>query len=74
MERYSALAAINGLNYNRHQEEDTVDLFAKIVHKAGEDMLASSNHTVFIPSWKRAMSAYPDFLDEFYEAVEQDNK
>jgi glucosyl-3-phosphoglycerate synthase len=74
VEQYSALAAINGLDYNRHQEEETIDLFAKIVHKAGEDMLGSSNHTVFIPSWKRIMSAYPDFLDEFYEAVEQDNK
>lgn len=74
VEQYSALAAINGLHYDRHMEEDTVDLFAKIVHQAGEDMLSSSDHTVFIPSWKRIMSAYPDFLDEFYEAVEQDNR
>lgn len=74
VENFSGLAAINGLDYNRHQEEDTVDLFSRIVYKAGEDVLTHWDHGVFIPSWKRVMSALPDFLDEYYEAVEKDNE
>lgn len=74
VEQYNSLAAFNGIEYNRHQEEETVDLFSRIVYKAGEDVLTHWDHGVFIPSWKRVMSALPDFMDEFYEAVELDNK
>ncbi len=74
VEQYSSLSAINGINYNRHQEEETVDLFSRIVYKAGEDVLTNWDHGVFVPSWKRVMSALPELLDEFYEAVELDNK
>ncbi|MFP4469910.1 MAG: hypothetical protein ACLFPE_04470 [Bacteroidales bacterium] len=74
VEHYSSLSAFNGMEYNRHEEEETVDLFSRIVYKAGEDVLTHWDHGVFIPSWKRVMSALPDFMDEFYEAVELDNK
>ena len=73
-EQYYSLSKFNGLTYDRNTEEETVGLFSRIIHQAGEDMLNNWDHTVFIPNWKRVNNAQRDFLDEFYEAVEQENK
>lgn len=73
-EQYYSLSKFNGLNYDRNTEEETVGLFSRIVYKAGKDMLDNWDHTVFIPNWKRVNNAKREFLEEFYEAVEEDNK
>lgn len=74
LEQYNDDAIINGLGLDRHIEEQTVDLFAQNVYNAGEMFLKNPMHSAYIPSWKRVMSAIPDFMDMFYEAVENDNK
>jgi glucosyl-3-phosphoglycerate synthase len=74
LEQYHSDAIMNGLNIERHVEEDAVDLFAQNVYNAGMDYLSNPMQTGFIPSWKRVMSAIPDYMEKFYEAVEQDNK
>jgi glucosyl-3-phosphoglycerate synthase len=51
-----------------------VDLFSRNIYKAGEDFLANPMQTPFIPSWNRVRSAVPGFLEEFFEAVEEDNR
>lgn len=73
VEQYYSLSKFNGLTYDRNMEEETVGLFSEIIHQAGEDLLNNWDHTVFIPNWKRVNNARREFLEEFFEAVEQDN-
>lgn len=73
-EQYYSLARFNGLNYDRNAEEQTVGLFSGIIYKAGEDLLNNWDHTVFIPNWKRINNAVRDFLEEYHQAVEEDNQ
>jgi glucosyl-3-phosphoglycerate synthase len=73
VEHYYADAIINGLEIDLHSEETVVDLFAQNIYKAGEEFLANPMHSPRVPSWKRVMSAIPDFMERFHEAVELDN-
>lgn len=73
VEQYHSDAVMNGLKVNRHQEEQTVDLFSHIIYKAGMEFLEFPDHASFIPSWKRVTSAIPDYMEQLYEAVEEDN-
>lgn len=74
VERYDSDAVLNGLIYNRHKEETTVDLFANNVYTAGIEVLENPDQGSFIPSWKRIKSALPGYMEEYYEAVEKDNE
>ncbi len=74
VEQYAADASINGLAMDRHKEEQTVDIFAANIYRAGVEYLDNPNLIPFIPSWKRVLDAIPDVLDIFNDAVEQDNK
>lgn len=74
IEQYWADATMNGLGIDRHKEEETVDLFAQNIYHAGEKYLDNPMQTAYIPSWKRVISAIPDFVERFKKAVEEDNK
>lgn len=74
VEQYYNDAVMNGLQLDHHAEEEMVEVFAQNIYLAGEDFLSNPMQSDFIPSWKRVISAIPDFLDQFYEAVELDNK
>ncbi|MFC0877069.1 hypothetical protein ACE01N_10760 [Saccharicrinis sp. FJH2] len=73
VERYTADAVINGLSIDRDAEEQTVDLFAQNIYRAGIEFLDYPDLVPYIPSWKRVISAIPEFSDMFYDAVEEDN-
>jgi glucosyl-3-phosphoglycerate synthase len=70
---YYADASINGLAVDIDREEALVDLFARNIYTAGEEFLANPMQTPFVPSWKRIMSAEPNFTGELLEAVKLDN-
>jgi len=70
---YYADASINGLAVDIHKEEAMVDLFARNIYTAGEDFLANLMQTPFVPSWKRIISAEPEFTEQLFEAVKLDN-
>ncbi len=72
VETYHNDALINGLNHDRHNEEQAVELFAKNVMRAGEHFLDKPMDTPFIPSWNRVVSAVPDILEQVKTAVEED--
>ncbi|SDZ90042.1 glycosyl transferase [Microbulbifer marinus] len=72
VETYRNDAIINGLNFDIHREEQTVELFAKNLMKAGQAFLDNPMETPFIPSWSRITSAAPGFLQELQAAVEAD--
>ncbi|WP_226664996.1 glycosyl transferase [Microbulbifer aggregans] len=72
VETYRNDAIINGLNFDIHKEEQTVELFASNLVKAGQAFLENPMETPFIPSWNRITSAEPGFLKQLKHAVEAD--
>jgi glucosyl-3-phosphoglycerate synthase len=73
VEQYYADAVLNGLKLDRHVEEETIDLFAANVYRAGEIFLDDPMQIPVVPSWKRVVSAIPNFYQGLLEAVEMDN-
>ena len=71
---YRSDAAMNGLQFDSHKEEEAVELFAVNIMKAGEAFYINPMDTPFIPTWSRVKSAIPDFLVRLNEAVSEDNK
>ncbi|MEL6161281.1 MAG: glycosyl transferase [Cyanobacteria bacterium J06623_5] len=69
---YQNDAIINGLEFDRHAEETTVEVFTDCIMEAGKRYMSNPKETPFIHSWERVQSALPNFLDEFSKAVEMD--
>ncbi|WP_406666299.1 glycosyl transferase [Gallaecimonas sp. GXIMD1310] len=67
-------AMINGLRYDRHKEEQAVELFAQNIVDAGNTFLDNPMETPFMPSWSRVVSAVPDILPRLKDAVESDTR
>ncbi|WP_404361726.1 glycosyl transferase [Marinobacter sp.] len=74
IETYENEAAINGLSFDRHSEEQAVELFAQNIMRAGAHFLDKPMDTPFIASWSRVTSAIPDIMSQMVEAVEADNR
>jgi glucosyl-3-phosphoglycerate synthase len=74
VEVFAADASINGLNYDRHTEEQAVELFASNIVAAGAEFLENPMDQPFVPAWNRVISAMPGVLDELIQAVEQDRE
>lgn len=73
IEQYHNDAHMNGLKLDRHNEELAVEMFSANIIKAGEIFMENPQETPFIPCWNRVISAIPDFMEKFQEAVELDN-
>ncbi|MFT4749522.1 MAG: glucosyl-3-phosphoglycerate synthase, partial [Pseudohongiellaceae bacterium] len=73
IDTYHNDAIINGLEFDRHKEEMSVELFASNIMTAGDHFLEKPMDKPFIPSWNRVISAIPDILDQLKAAVEKDN-
>ncbi len=73
IEQYYYDAKINGLQFERHSEEGSVDLFAQSIMQAGESFLANPMEAPFIPNWNRVQSAIPDIGEQLLSAVAADN-
>jgi glucosyl-3-phosphoglycerate synthase len=74
VENYQNDAVANGLRYDRHKEEEAVELFAQNIMRAGAYFLDHPMETPFIPSWSRVISAIPDVMEQLLETVELDNE
>jgi len=74
IDSYHNDAMINGLSFDRHTEEKSVELFASNIMVAGDHFLEKPMDTPFIPSWNRVISAIPDILKQIKDAVEQDHQ
>jgi len=73
IERFHADAAINGLDFDRHDEETLVEAFCNSIRIAGDTFVKSPLGAAPIPNWSRVSSALPSILDELNKAVEADN-
>jgi glucosyl-3-phosphoglycerate synthase len=71
---YAADAAINGLKYVRHEEENAVATFVRSIRAASKAFQEDPLCTPLIPNWNRVESALPDFLSNLNEAVRLDNE
>ncbi|MGI9221895.1 MAG: glycosyl transferase [Woeseiaceae bacterium] len=72
VELFQADAAMNGLSFDRHKEEEAVELFAANIVKAGAEFRENPMDTPFIPPWNRVISAVPGVLEELRDAVDGD--
>lgn len=72
--RYYADAMINGLQFDRHEEELAVEAFAQAIGIAAEDFLRDPLGAPLIPNWNRITSALPNFFEQLSRAVEEDNR
>ena len=71
--RYHADAMINGLEFDRHEEEVAVQTFSRAIAVAAEEFMADPLGAALISNWNRVTSALPDFLWQLETAVEEDN-
>jgi glucosyl-3-phosphoglycerate synthase len=72
--RYYADAMINGLDFDRHEEETAVDAFTRAIRIAADRFLEDPLGAPLIPNWNRVTSAFPAFFDVLMEAVTEDNE
>lgn len=70
--RYSDDAALNGLYFDRHEEEVAVETFSGALRVAGLDFVRDPMGAPQIPNWSRVLSALPKFLGHLRLAIEED--
>ncbi|MFV0415964.1 MAG: glycosyl transferase [Chthoniobacterales bacterium] len=73
MHFYAADAEINGLSYDRHEEEMAVKAFSHSIQLAGEAFLADPQEAPMIPNWNRVKSMIPNVMKDFFNIVAADN-
>lgn len=74
VEMYRHDAVLNGLQYNVHKEEKTVELFASNIVEAGRQFTENPDEKPFVPRWNRVGFAIPDIMEQLKQAVEEDNQ
>jgi len=71
--KYHDDAAINALDFDRHEEGVAVDTFTKGIELASKAFVEDPLSIPLIPNWSRVTSAIPDFLERLKDAVDDDN-
>jgi glucosyl-3-phosphoglycerate synthase len=72
--RYHDDASLNGIRFDRHEEEVAVEVFSRALRRAGLDFVRDPMGIPQIPNWNRVTSALPRFLQDLREAVEADSR
>lgn len=73
LESYYNDAEMNGLTIDRHKEEQTIELFAENIMRAGQVFLDNPSETPFIATWSRVHAADPDLMRDMLLAVAADH-
>lgn len=73
IEQYHALAQLNGLEYNRHDEVEAVESFIGALREAQDAFQEDPLGVPFLSSWVRVRAGIPGFTLRLREAVEADN-
>jgi glucosyl-3-phosphoglycerate synthase len=71
--KYEADAAINGLEFDRHEEAKAVEAFTRGIAMAAQMFMENPMGTPLIPNWNRVTSAIPGILEMLKKAVKEDN-
>lgn len=72
--KYEADAAINGLEFDRHEEAKAVEAFTHAISLAAQTFMENPMGSPLIPNWNRVASAIPGILDMLKKAVDEDNR
>ncbi len=70
--RYYADAILNDLQFDRHNEELAIEVFARSLSSAANDFMRPVDSMPSIPNWNRVLSAIPNFFELLKTAVAQD--
>ena len=73
VESYCADALLNGLCFDRHEEELAVETFSRALLAAGRDFARDPLGAPPMPSWNRVGAVHPTIFDELLEVVEDDS-
>jgi len=74
LEAYYNDAKMNGLSLERHTEENSIEMFADNIMRAGELFISNPHETPFIPTWNRVHSADSAFLNDMITAAKADEQ
>jgi len=74
IEKYHALALLNGLIYDRHEEIEAVDAFVGAMRLAIDEFVGDPVGIPMMAAWVRVEAAIQDFSERLNEAVEEDNR
>ncbi|MCK4846558.1 MAG: glycosyl transferase [Deltaproteobacteria bacterium] len=72
--RYEGDAAINGLDFDRHEEAMAVETFTRSISMAAKTISDDPLGAPLIPNWNRVISAIPGILEELKMAIDLDNR
>ncbi len=64
-----AIAVFNGLEFDRHEEEEAVEVFSRAVREGCEQFMEDPLGTPPLPNWARVLSALPDVGARLRRAV-----
>ena len=73
VKQYEDDAALNGLQFDRHEELRAVQAFNKAIRLAADEFLRDPLGIPLISNWNRVTSAIPGFLDMLKDAVHRDS-
>ncbi len=72
IERHRDDAALNGLGFDAHTEEQAVETFSKALLAAGLRFVKNPLGTAPLPNWNRVQAAIPGFLQRLRDQIEAD--
>jgi len=70
--QYHADALINGVEFDRHNEEKAIEKFAERITIAGDLFQQDPAGGEAIPNWTRVVTAFPEFPQQLRDAVRAD--
>ena len=70
--QYHADSLMNGLDYDRHSEEQAIEGFAELITTTGEAVHDDPAGEAALPTWTRVVTALPDFPRRLREIADAD--
>lgn len=72
--QYHADSLMNGLDYDRHSEEQAIESFAELITQTGEVLSKDPSGEPALPTWTRVLTAYPDFPQRLRQIAADDKQ
>jgi glucosyl-3-phosphoglycerate synthase len=74
VKRYEDDAAVNSLEFDRHEEALAVETFTTAIKEASDMILSDPVGSPLIESWDRAAAAIPGIFDRLRAVVDEENR
>jgi glucosyl-3-phosphoglycerate synthase len=73
IEKYNALALLNNIHYDRHEEIMATEVFVSALKRGITEFMEDPVGIPMLSAWVRVRAAIPDFQKRLAAAVEADN-